>query len=101
MEKVKDSNFDFILTDINMPNSNGLTLLSDVIVSNDGKFLTSFLGGSAVDGKKQVQIPVIFMSGIFSQPDFEKFAGFQISDILSKPFTYNDFANYIKRYQAI
>ena len=84
IQKVKEINFDLIVSDIRMPGMDGVE-----IIKNIREYLKQ--------GKKE-PIPEILITGYASEESFKRAQELKVADYIYKPFDIVDFLNIIKKY---
>ena len=83
MEQIKENDFDLIVSDIRMPDINGIEIV---------KKIREYLKRN----KKQ-PIPEILITGYASKENMEEAEGLKVADYIYKPFNIKDFLNIVKR----
>ncbi|MFA4889907.1 MAG: response regulator [Candidatus Omnitrophota bacterium] len=83
MERVKEIDFDLIVTDIRMPGVDGIQ-----IIKNIREFLAQ--------GKKD-PIPEILITGYASEESFKEAQHLQVADYIYKPFDTKEFLEIVKK----
>lgn len=84
MEKIKEVDFDLIVTDIRMPEVDGIE-----IIKNIREYLK-------VSGKKL--IPEILITGYSSDESLKEAQDLKVADYIYKPFDIKDFLNAVKKH---
>jgi CheY-like chemotaxis protein len=77
LEKIKNSNFNLIICDIRMPEMNGIEFTEEL--------------------KKEKDIPIIFITGYFSEDGPIKAEKLGVKDYILKPFDIDKLLEAIKR----
>ncbi len=83
MEQIKESDFDLIVSDIRMPDINGIEIVKKI-----REYLKQ-------NGKSSV--PEILITGYASEENMEEAEKLNVADYIHKPFNIKDFLDVIKR----
>lgn len=83
LERVKETNFDLIVTDIRMPEMDGVEIVKNIRAYLKQK------GGKL--------IPEILITGYASEENLKKAQEMAVADYIYKPFDIKDFLSVIKR----
>ena len=83
IEKVRDENFDLIVSDIRMPDLDGVEVI---------KMIREYL-----KLKNRPVVPEILMTGFASKENLEEAQKLKVADYLYKPFNIRDFLEIVKK----
>lgn len=83
LQKIKDINFDLIVSDIRMPGMDGIE-----IIKNIREYFMQ---------KNMKQVPEIFITGVSSEESLRSAQELKVADYIYKPFDIVDFLNVVKR----
>jgi len=84
LEKIKETTFDLIISDIRMPGTNGIEAISQI-----REYLKQ---------DKKAQVPEIFITGYASEENYKQAIQLKVAEYIYKPFDMNELLDIIKRH---
>ena len=84
LEKIKETTFDLIISDIRMPGTNGIEAISQI-----REYLKQ---------DKKAQVPEIFITGYASEENYKQAIQLKMAEYIYKPFDMNELLDIIKRH---